>query len=328
MATSAKVTPLENDERKRMRSPAYPYINLEAAIKRAKEFYDKEQRNAAPLKVAIKHWGYEEKSSGGMQTAAALISFGLLRDEGTGDKRKVKLTENALHILLDTRVDSENRAEAIRTAALTPKIHQQLWRKWGNDIPSPENLKHTLILDWKPPFNPAAVDGFIKEYKDTIAFAKPDSSATVPLAGGDLTPELEEDEGGGKGKPQNYIAKVGDWVQWEHNGNLGFAEAKKVKGLSPDGNWAYVDGQHGAVPLKELLPESAPLNPKSSPNHLPLLKTHMQEFVVPLSDGSKAVFQWPTILSKEDVADLKDSLRIVERKITRSEAPADEVKES
>jgi len=44
----------------------------------------------------------------------------------------------------------------------------------------------------------------------------------------------------------------------------------------------------------------------------------MQEFVVPLSDGSKAVFQWPHSLSKEDIDDLKDSLKIVERKIARS----------
>jgi hypothetical protein len=44
----------------------------------------------------------------------------------------------------------------------------------------------------------------------------------------------------------------------------------------------------------------------------------MQEFVVPLSDGAKAVFQWPSSLSAEDIADLKDSLKIVERKITRS----------
>ena len=48
MSTSAKVLPPESDKRKRMRSPAYPYINLETAIKRAKEFYEKEQRNAAP----------------------------------------------------------------------------------------------------------------------------------------------------------------------------------------------------------------------------------------------------------------------------------------
>lgn len=43
----------------------------------------------------------------------------------------------------------------------------------------------------------------------------------------------------------------------------------------------------------------------------------MQEFVVPLSEG-RAVFQWPTTLSKEDVEDLKDTLKVLERKIIRS----------
>src|SRR5579862_7484900 len=62
MALTVSPEVQEAEKRKRMRSPAYPYINLEAAIKRAQEFYNKEQRNAAPLKVAVKHWGYEEKS--------------------------------------------------------------------------------------------------------------------------------------------------------------------------------------------------------------------------------------------------------------------------
>jgi hypothetical protein len=51
------------------------------------------------------------------------------------------------------------------------------------------------------------------------------------------------------------------------------------------------------------------------------LKTHMQEFVVPLSEGNRAVFQWPSLLSKEDIDDLKDSLKILERKISRSVSP-------
>ncbi len=89
------------DKRKRTRSPAYPFINLETAISRAKQFYDKEARNAANVNVAAKHWGFVEGSSNGAQTVAALISFGLMQDEGTSEKRKVKLTHNALRILLE-----------------------------------------------------------------------------------------------------------------------------------------------------------------------------------------------------------------------------------
>ena len=170
-------------KRKRQRSPAYPFINLETAINRAKQFYDKEQRNAAVLSVAVKHWGYEPKSSGGLQTIAALIAFGLMGDEGTGANRKVKLTLTALRILLGTQ--AEDRAEAIRGAALTPKIHQQLWRRWGNNPPSDANFKHTLMFEWTPPFAPGAADAFIKEYRDTLDFARPDHSAIVPLGGDD-----------------------------------------------------------------------------------------------------------------------------------------------
>src|SRR5437899_1309957 len=125
-----------DDTRKRMRSPAYPYVNLESALSRARAFYAAEQRNSAPLKIAAKHWNYEEKSSGAAQTAAALISFGLMQDEGTGDKRRLKLTHNALRILLDERAESDERAKLVKDAALAPKIHQELWRRWGPNLPS------------------------------------------------------------------------------------------------------------------------------------------------------------------------------------------------
>jgi hypothetical protein len=315
MAQASAAVPID-DGKRRLRSPAYPYINLEAAIKRAKEFYDKEQRNAANLRVAIKHWGYEEKSSGGTQTIAAMLSFGLLRDDGTGEKRRVQLTPLALRILLDTRQDSKERAEAIKQSALAPKIHQQLWQRWGANRPSDEGLRHTLILDWTPPFNENTVDVFIREYKDTIAFAKLGESDRVPV---------EVEDSGGE-KIQAYTPKVGDYVQWDHNGVLGFAEPKRVKGFSPDGGYAFIDGQNGAVPVKELLQESAPDNTQvrsevhASQRIQPPLKTHMDEMIVPLSRGTKATFQWPSSLTQADVDDLKDSLKIVERKIARSVA--------
>jgi hypothetical protein len=262
----AAKTESSDEKRKRMRSPAYPFINVEMAIKRAKQFFEKEQRNAAPLRVAIKHWGYEPKSSGGLQTAAALISYGLMTDEGQGEARKLKLTPNALRILLDTRADSEDRAEAIRTVALTPKIHQQLWRKWGNNLPSDENLRHTLILDWEPPFNPSVVDAFIKEYRDTIASAKPSDSDAVPLVEGDWDAEKQEEE--------NDAAFIGN----------------QDKGIKPLWNHQKTSKSGGA---------------------------NVKQDVFSVAEG-EVVLKWPAELSQESIQDLKDWLKIMERKISRS----------
>lgn len=320
MAEVAKM-PVEMDEeskKQRTRSPAYPYCNLETAITRAREFHKEERSNAANISIAGKHWGYKENSSGAFQTAAALISFGLMTDEGTGDKRKLKLTPAALRILLDADPTSTERARLIREAALAPKIHQQLWKHWGKDLPSVPSLKNTLIFDWKPPFNENSVDGFIKEYKDTIAFAKLLESDTV-------TPEVKDNGDSEGGTP--YVAQIGDWVQWERpNGDLGFREPKRVKGLTPDGSWAYVDGENGCVERNQLiraLPAENPPKPDIPSKFQSPQKTGMQEMVVPLANGTmKAVFQWPTSLSKEDVEDLKDSLKMLERKITRP-APTD-----
>jgi hypothetical protein len=315
MATAPKTPEVSSEKGKRLRSPAYPFISLGTALRRAREFYDKEGRNSAFLRVAASHWGYEPKSSGGLQTAAAMMSFGLMQDEGTGDKRKLKLTQNALRILLDGRPDSPQRVALIKQAATTPKIHAQLWKRWGATLPSNENLKHTLMFDWEPPFNENTVDGFIKEFRDTIAFAKLSESDTVAS---------EVEDNGDSEDETPYTAQIGDWVQWERgNGDLGFPEPKRVKGISPDGNWVYVDGQNGCAPRAEMIRAAAPETPPK-PDLPPNLhfssppKTGMQEMVVPLANGTtRAVFQWPTSLSKEDVEDLKDSLKMLERKITR-----------
>jgi hypothetical protein len=169
---------------KKTRSPNYPGVSLETAITRAKEFYEKEKRSAANIAIAAAHWGFKPKSSGGIVTIAALKAFGLLDDQGSGDKRTVRLSDLALRILLDQRSDSPERDGAIKEAAIKPSIHSRLWKEYGTDLPSDENLSHKLVFDFK--FNENAVRDFIREYRDTIKFAN--------LSGSDTISECEEDK--------------------------------------------------------------------------------------------------------------------------------------
>jgi hypothetical protein len=169
---------------KKHRSPAYPFIPLAKAIDRAQTLYDRERRHPTPLRVASKHWGYGEKSSGGLQTTSALKQYGLLEDSGTGNDRRVKLTDLAFAILLDEVKDSPDRIRAIKRASLSPKLYNELFDKWGSELPSDEAMRTYLKRDKH--FNDDAVTSVISDYKDTIAFAKLDDSDKLAFIGGEV----------------------------------------------------------------------------------------------------------------------------------------------
>jgi hypothetical protein len=96
--------------------------------------------------------------------------------------------------------DPGAREEALQRAALTPSIHRELWEKYGNAPPSDANLK--WILTRERGFTETGAAEFIRVYKDTVAFAKLDSSVAAPSAsageatldhedGDDLGPEID-----------------------------------------------------------------------------------------------------------------------------------------
>lgn len=171
----------EPPKRTKERSPSFPFINLKQAIARAHEFYKNEGKNATPLEIAVTHWEYAAKSSGGLQTVAALRAFGLMESQ----QGKLKLTQRALRIILDERPESESpeKASAIRDAALSPPLIAELWKKYGVSLPSDATLKAQLQLERG--FQSEAAKRLISVYKDTIAFAKLGSSDKLPAESND-----------------------------------------------------------------------------------------------------------------------------------------------
>lgn len=137
----------DQETRKKDRSPNFPFITLEAAVARAKAFYEEERRGAAPVSRVAKHWRYSPSSSGLLQTIAAMKSYGLMVDEGTGQERKLRLTEMALRILLDSRSDSTERIELIKRAALNPSVSSEVHGNWPDGLPSDDTLNHSLIFE-------------------------------------------------------------------------------------------------------------------------------------------------------------------------------------
>src|SRR6266566_2450697 len=150
------------------RSPAYPSINLETAIQRARQLYDKERHYLTPMSTIASHWGYRSLNGAAVGAIAALKKYGLLDQEGAGQDRKAKLSELADVILVHP--DEVKRKAAIREAALRPPTHREMWEKYHNHLPSEQNLLWELTRDRG--FTETGAKEFIPIYRATIAFAQ------------------------------------------------------------------------------------------------------------------------------------------------------------
>ena len=149
------------------RSPLYPFITLEKAVERAKTLYDVIKKGPSRAVTVVGAWNYGPKSSGGLQTIAALKQFGMLADQGVGEGRRLALTELGLRLALGS--EEAAHREAMQRAALNPTIHSELWSKWERELPGDAVIRDYLVFDRK--FNPTGAKELIREYRDTLAFS-------------------------------------------------------------------------------------------------------------------------------------------------------------
>jgi hypothetical protein len=173
-------------KRRKGRSPAYPGLDLEAALEKARQLYANENHHPASIETILDHWGHAAKSGAGLVAVAALKKFGLLEDAGKGDARKAKLTSRALDIIHDERNDSADRRAAIRAAALEPVIHRELWDAYDGKLPSDKNLRFHLIRERG--FTENGADDLIRELRATFSFARLTESDSMSEIDGDKTP--------------------------------------------------------------------------------------------------------------------------------------------
>jgi hypothetical protein len=171
-------------KKQRHRSPAYPSVDLPTAIEKAAVIYQAEKRGRAPVSAVMEHCGYDQSSSGGMRLIAALKQYGLLVDEGNNEDRMVRISNAGLDILLDESEDSPQRVQAIRTAALAPTIHRKIWDHFDGTLPSKATLRVFLIRQMD--FNDSHVDRFIRQFFNTINFARLDEPDIINEVDDDL----------------------------------------------------------------------------------------------------------------------------------------------
>ena len=147
--------------------------------------YEKEQTHAASRLVLARAIGYAGISGSSAKTLSALRKFGLL--EGRGEN--MRISEDGLAILL-AAPDSSERIDAIRKCAFSPELFAELRERYGETLPSDENLNFLLV---RKGFSAKGADEVIKNYKETVQFVlenTPRSAQMLP------SPEqyVEEDD--------------------------------------------------------------------------------------------------------------------------------------
>jgi hypothetical protein len=171
--TVPEVEPTEGPQR----VGGFPTVSLQKAIGMMQKVWEKEKRNPALATTIVGHWGYSPKSSGGFQALASLKRFGLLEEVPGGTKRNLKVSQMALDLMKYETTDLDAYRKQLKFMALLPELHEEVWKKYGVEMPSDKTLESYLVFDRH--FTEETAKQFIGLYKETISFAKLGENDTV-----------------------------------------------------------------------------------------------------------------------------------------------------
>lgn len=187
------------DKARKERSPSFPFISLKKAVERVQEMADAHRRSPARLPVVGETWGYGAKSSGLLQTVAALKAFGLIEDIGGGADRRIQVSDLAWRILSDARPGAKE--QAIREAAIKPRLIAEYAPHWVPERPSDPHCVSELHLDRG--FTQEAAKLFLRVFDETASFAN--------LAEGDsLSPSFQQENNAMEAAPEPVRSSIGE----------------------------------------------------------------------------------------------------------------------
>lgn len=169
----------ENGAGRQGRSPNFPYVNLTVALQRAQQLYESSRGNPVRLRDAATDWGLSPTSSGTQRVAAALLAFGLLNDEGSGEDRRLRLSQAAMRILDDTRPGV--RESHLRDAALRPQVIREYYMKWRNRRPADSHAISQLKFD--SGFNDESARIFLRVFDDALSYVPAQDEPSEILEG-------------------------------------------------------------------------------------------------------------------------------------------------
>ena len=210
----------------------YPFISLKKAIERLEHIYESEHRNPVNVTVAVKHWGYGEKSSRGVRTIAALLSFGLINVKGEKDTRTIQISELGLNIIVHGD-DTTSHDKSIKIAALKPKIFKGMWEKYDGALPSDQNMIY--FLEREKGVNKTTASAIVKNFRETISISKITKSDSISEPAGKSEKDGIEELGEVVSSSNSQTSKAGMHLYSFPLLDEGQARVEIPKGLSKAG---------------------------------------------------------------------------------------------
>ncbi len=153
---------------KSQRSPQFPFIGLSRAIQRTHDLSQKAKRFEVLIGDAAAAWNLGAKSSATGMTVGALLAFGLIEDSGSGDGRKIRVSDNGARIIGDDRPGVKERLS--EEAAKKPKLIAEYLEKWQDG--RPDNKICISELRYEKGFNEDAAIRFLRVFDDTAKYVQ------------------------------------------------------------------------------------------------------------------------------------------------------------
>lgn len=300
-----------------VRSPSYPNTPLGEAVSQVAKIEKLYRQSPVDREVAAKLIGYSGLSGPAAKALAALASYGLVERAGKGEMRVTSRARAILH--------PDNLAErrtSLLAAAFEPTLFQELRARWPDMIPPEDGIMTYLH---RQGFNQSAIRPAMKAYRDTLLFIEQegasDSHGNENHGGADSTT-------GESGKSAALEkARVGDMVEVEIGGVLLFPEPVRVRAVTEDQSWVFVEGSETGIEMENVTvmdrPDSgAPLKPAptmplpASKESLPAVPAGYRSELFDADEGEIRI-TWPANLSLQSVRDMTDWLELLKRRIAR-----------
>jgi hypothetical protein len=124
----------------RMRSPNFPGLPLDAAVRAMKGIYDKNRRAVIMREDAAKDLGYSGLTGRSLKILGALNQYDLIENVSKGQIRVTKTGEDILH-----GIPEEVKIEALHRAGNAPPLFQAIFDRFEGDIPG-ENAVRSFLF--------------------------------------------------------------------------------------------------------------------------------------------------------------------------------------